>query len=204
LPTPQFGLNPNGNLLTLITNWGDQSINESIQKIFNSAAEELKKNQNIDQVQTLLKTAAQRANSLIFEEVNKNIWNNVIEITVLLFLSKSFCWVSSSQVTLFHMQRSQKSLVPINIEKLLELKRLSRFQQKAPLPFFGLGLQSSTDFNFGSSEYQESRELLLLNFLQAPLLSEKLQSCKAEDAIEIIAHEFPNSAAWASSVKIKS
>lgn len=203
IPTPAISLNSSGNLLIVISNWGESSKTKIIQKILADSVESKKNSEAEKPIIEKLSEGFIKANDFLLTSSNINTWNTVVEVFAVYSSKKTISWVNASSISIYKKIESSLSPEPLNPEHINKMQKISSINQASPLPFFGIGLQSSLELDSGESSIEDTTELLALNSMRTPLLLTEVSSVEPSDALELIAAEFPNSAAWASSFKIK-
>lgn len=205
LPTPVISLSISENLLVVISNWGDASKTDSILKIINESIETSKKTESKKSIIEKLSDGILQANNFLLTSSNINTWSTVVEVLTVYLSGKTISWVNASSICLYKKRESSSALDSLNHEHKNKMLKISSINQEAALPFFGIGLQSSLELDSGESSVDESSsELLILNSMRTPLLSTEPSTAEPSAVLDLIATEFPNSAAWASSLSLKS
>ena len=205
-PAPLVHTTEDKQIHIIITNWGSNELNEKIIEAILQSTNSPNLDLDVTQ-QRNVSTQAQNsphlalakgisdANAAILKAENLWKWKTVAEVLVLQFKNNIMYWAQAGQPQVFI--RSSRGVEPVCYTP----DSSANFQQPAPLPLNGIGLEESATINSGSLVFTSAEELLLLSSVYAPAGLYLSMSFDLAQTLDLISQNIPNTPAWVGLLK---
>jgi hypothetical protein len=207
LPSPRVYVSPLGDYFFYLSGWGDCSEMDKVMTHLTSFLltqfNLTKKESEEEQLRSILINA----NDLLLSSSNKGLWKTVFELAAFKLNRNQISWAIAGEVAIYSQNTANQNktgdLFLLNAEFEKNTLPYSNLAQESALPFFGLGLQSSFEIDSGHHELEPESTILLLNSKNSRQIHPNLINTDPIAALEQVSLLHPNTAAWASSFRLK-
>lgn len=222
-PKPVIRTTHGGNVLIVLTCWGDQTQTEKmmtmlIQFLEEEPKDEAQGNSNFDPDATrvgikvaaepvtqikknigqTMQAALSKLNQFLLQEVNHEKWQTAVEVTLIGRDQQYLYWAQVGQPQVF--RSTDFGVEPISYVPDPTLD----FDQKIPLPFHALGLEKEIQVHSGVIPFGKTHQLILLSTPKIPGGLYITMGITLDSIVELIQQNFPDSPAWAGVIDFQS
>jgi hypothetical protein len=130
-------------------------------------------------------------NEELLKNENNGQWQAVVELVIIGVDQYQIYWAQAGQPQIFY--KNSAGVQPICYTP----DPSSVFQQRTPLPMFGIGLEKNPTVQSGSLPIEKTAEILLLSSPQAPAGIYLTHTFDINAILDLLSQNFPESPAWA-------